>query len=802
MCILLNTITELRGKLDMKKIWIRGLAFALMLTMAAGILVSGVQASEVTEDPVQAVIGQLNAIDTLADMQAKRYTYEASGRYNINTTNAALIANHEAARNGYESYLTEMFSARVAAQQAYDALTEEQKAQIDPALVAKLNNDLPTVFHSGTFPVSPADDAYTFEAVRGGKGYGYEVGHYMISGEIPQTFILVDTSNGESSWTPSGLYEYGVSNYEVVYCCDVETPLAYTTDYKRLNLEDSGYYGESASQHIRAILQYSYPFVSMEEMKANLKAGGLSATFVDSLNRADLISAVQMAVWTYANAADGAAGGLGYFASIDVTKNQGSYFTALHDYTNELWEWFPGAGATSYDARDGYRVNTLAYYLCNLPGVEAPDNQIVISDIEITRAQMLPGGDDSYSLGMYIYLNHGGQPDDDLKVIITSRSDDSVTEQIKQRVNGRTKLEMYVRANPGDTVTVEVEGTQTLARGVYFYEPEGGRDVSQSLVGVGEGKTRVHAEKSFVFDENVHDMGLRIYKTETETGSPLSDITFHVYKVEPAEGETVSPTPTEEEIALYMTEENKVASLLTDATGYASLALEEGIYLVVEEHNTDKVKAPVDPFYITIPMTTTTETEEGTTVEVINVISVYPKNEPVTPPEVPPVIPPIPDNVNGFFEIVKFNSLDESERLAGAEFKVYRAATSTDEATEIIVCDGIQQAVTPVYVNGDHLVLVTDEKGYAVSPELPCDTYFLVETKAPEGYKLPEEAFKVVVRSSELTTVSRVEIGNEPGNLLPETGGMGTKLFLVLGSFLMVGAAVLLVTKRRMDYRA
>ena len=790
----------------MKKIWIRGLAFALVLTMAAGILVSGVQASEVTDDPVQAVIGQLNAIDTLAEMQNNRYSYTVTDNYDLGMTNATVIAKHDAARNGYESYLREMFSARVAAQQAYDALTEEQKAQIDPALVAKLNNDLPTVFHSGTYAVTPADDAYTFEAVNGPHGCAYEVSNYMVTNGIPQilqTFILVDTSNGETSWTPSGLYEYGVSNYDVAYCCDVLTGLEYGTDYKRVNLEDSGYYGESASQHIRAILQYSYPFVSMEEMKANLKAGGLSATFVDSLNRADLISAVQMAVWTYANADDGAAGGLNYFASIDVTKNQGGHFTALHDYTNEQWEWFPGSGKRSYDARDGYRVNTLAYYLCNLPGVKAPDNQIVISNIEITRAQMLPGGDDTYSLGMYIYLNNGGQPDDDLKVIITSRSaDDSVTEQIKQRINGRTKLEMYVRANPGDTITVEVEGTQTLARGVYFYEPEGGRDVSQSLVGVGEGKTRVHAEKSFTFEETVHDMGLRIYKTETETGSPLSDITFHVYKVEPAEGETISPTPTEEEIALYMTEENKVASLLTDATGYASLALEEGIYLVVEEHNTDKVKAPVDPFYITIPMTTTTETEEGTTVEVINVISVYPKNEPVTPPEIPPVIPPIPDNVNGFFEIVKFNSLVETELLAGAEFKVYRADTSADEATEIIVCDGIQQAVTPVYDNGAPLVLVTDENGYAVSPELSCDTYFLVEIKAPEGYKLPEEAFKVVVRSSELTTVSRVEIGNEPGNLLPETGGMGTKLFLVLGSFLMVGAAVLLVTKRRMDYRA
>ena len=305
----------------MKKIWIRGLAFALVLTMAAGILVSGVQASEVTDDPVQAVIGQLNAIDTLAEMQKKRYSFSAKNNYDTGTTDATIIEEHDAARDGYEEYLRDMFSARVAAQEAYDALTEEQKAQIDPTLVAKLDNYLPTVFNSGTFEVTPADDAYTFEAVKGGTGMGYEVSHYMVSGQIPQTFILVDTSNGETSWTPSGLYEYGVSNYDVAYCCDVETALAYTTDYKRVNLEDSGYYGESASQHIRAILQYSYPFVSMEEMKANLKAGGLNPTFVDSLNRADLISAVQMAVWTYANAADGAAGGLGYFASVDVTKN-------------------------------------------------------------------------------------------------------------------------------------------------------------------------------------------------------------------------------------------------------------------------------------------------------------------------------------------------------------------------------------------------------------------------------------------------------------------------------------------------
>jgi len=784
----------------MKKTIHRSFALVLVLLLIAGIVLPVANASEVSDDPVQAVIDQLNAIDTLAQMQAKRYTYTASGRYDAGMTDASLIARHDAARNGYESYLSEMFAARIAARKAYDALTDAQKAQIDAALVAKLEENLSTVYKPGTYPVTPSEDAYTFEAVRGPHGYAYEVSNYMVSGNIPQTFILVDTADGKTSWTPDGLYSYGESNYVVTYCCDVETPVAYGSDYKRLNLEDSGYYGVSASQHIRAILQNAYPFVSMEQMKDNLKAGGLNASFVDSLNRADMIAAIQMAVWTYANAADGAAGGLGYQASIDITKNFGTYFTPLHDYTNEMWEWFPGAGGRSYDARDEYRVNTLAYYLCNLPGVPASDNQIVISDIEITRAEMIPGGAGAYAVGMYIYLNHGGQPDDDLKVIITSYDDaGEITEQIKQNVNGRTTLDMFIKANPGDTIKVEVEGTQTLARGVYFYEPEGGRDSSQSLVGVGEGTTRVHTEKSFRFEENVAEMGLRIYKTETETGSPLSDITFHVYRVQPGEGETVSPTPTQEEIARYAVAENLAGSVVTDVTGYASLALEEGLYLVVEEHNTEKVKAPVDPFYISIPMRVSTESEDGTTtVDTVNMVSVYPKNEPVLPPEEPPVIPPTPDNVSGFFEIVKYNSYDKNQRLAGAEFAVYRAVASVEEATDTVVCDGIQYAVAPVYVDGAPLKLTTDENGTAVSPELPCDTYYLVETKAPAGFNLLTEAVKVTVRSSEMTTVSTVEIPNEPGSLLPETGGMGTRLFLILGSTMMAAAAVLLVTGKRM----
>ena len=41
-------------------------------------------------------------------------------------------------------------------------------------------------------------------------------------------------------------------------------------------------------------------------------------------------------------------------------------------------------------------------------------------------------------------------------------------------------------------------------------------------------------------------------------------------------------------------------------------------------------------------------------------------------------------------------------------------------------------------------------------------------------------------------------VENNAGSTLPETGGMGTTLFYIIGGLMMVAAVVLLVTKKRM----
>ena len=45
------------------------------------------------------------------------------------------------------------------------------------------------------------------------------------------------------------------------------------------------------------------------------------------------------------------------------------------------------------------------------------------------------------------------------------------------------------------------------------------------------------------------------------------------------------------------------------------------------------------------------------------------------------------------------------------------------------------------------------------------------------------------------------EVNNQSGTELPSTGGIGTTIFYVVGSILVVAAIVLLVTKKRMDHK-
>ena len=164
------------------------------------------------------------------------------------------------------------------------------------------------------------------------------------------------------------------------------------------------------------------------------------------------------------------------------------------------------------------------------------------------------------------------------------------------------------------------------------------------------------------------------------------------------------------------------------------------------------------------------------------------------------------------------SKVDENgQPLKGAGFKLYAAdADGKITGTEIKVV----KTETP----GEYRLAKTGEAGVEMKTEeidgkvqnkfnikgLDAGTYFLKETTTPDGYNTCPD-FKVVISATHseaddgtaTTTIDQENsnmnntIENNKGTTLPGTGGIGTTIFYVVGGILVVGAAVLLIAKKR-----
>lgn len=161
------------------------------------------------------------------------------------------------------------------------------------------------------------------------------------------------------------------------------------------------------------------------------------------------------------------------------------------------------------------------------------------------------------------------------------------------------------------------------------------------------------------------------------------------------------------------------------------------------------------------------------------------------------------------FDVFKYAMRDGKEiPLAGAQFVLYK--TVNDEKFYAQVANGKITGWTDDKEKAT--VFETPDNGKFVIAGLDADTYYLEETKAPDGYNRLKEPVNVVITANiasgktvtatityNETATGTVRIENQTGVELPSTGGIGTTVFYVIGGLLMGVAVVLLVTRKKMS---
>ena len=170
----------------------------------------------------------------------------------------------------------------------------------------------------------------------------------------------------------------------------------------------------------------------------------------------------------------------------------------------------------------------------------------------------------------------------------------------------------------------------------------------------------------------------------------------------------------------------------------------------------------------------------------------------------------------------------EGSELKGANFTLYKevpAGTAGAQTGAAIKAAFAKNVKATALADDKNYIVVGNKTGDATGSTfgftgVDDGNYVLVETTIPDGYNAWDAvAFTISAKHdgesadpklTELTGGNLVtgefkdtgiidtDIINNSGTELPSTGGMGTTLFYIFGAILMVGAAVLLVTKKRM----
>ena len=162
----------------------------------------------------------------------------------------------------------------------------------------------------------------------------------------------------------------------------------------------------------------------------------------------------------------------------------------------------------------------------------------------------------------------------------------------------------------------------------------------------------------------------------------------------------------------------------------------------------------------------------------------------------------------GTFYMLKDGSYTETAPTDATKDSYDSTTTKYEEVLEVVKNTVSTKVNATGYVN---------DKGVLTFEGMGEGTYTITEIVAPDGYNLLDKPITITITAN--ATLDKCEwtvkngetalnagadhlfafnVENNAGAQLPSTGGIGTTIFYVVGSVLVIGAAVALITRKRM----
>lgn len=151
------------------------------------------------------------------------------------------------------------------------------------------------------------------------------------------------------------------------------------------------------------------------------------------------------------------------------------------------------------------------------------------------------------------------------------------------------------------------------------------------------------------------------------------------------------------------------------------------------------------------------------------------------------------------------NDLTTEKGLAHAVFTLSKKSDGTEPIKLIDKSSNVYRVAKKDETNTITEVITPDNGRFTIQG-LGAGTYYLTETKQPDGYNklsgpvtvdIDKDGKVMVKKGANLEDATEVKVENKTGTVLPSTGGVGTTMIYLVGAVLVLGSGVVLATKRR-----